>query len=571
MALSHFREKQKIIFWATAIILIPCFVVLFGTGAGRNGGGSNFPLLKIENDVVMKNDYMAFVNRMRAVNPRMNFEFSENGLAQAGILMYKVQQAKAANLNVSDEEAGTFIRRNPLFSDSKTGKFSSELYNTRLQNYYHLSTTEYRKGVDEVLLINKFDQMLNAGTVSPLAAYSAWAIDESQVTYSKFTAKADDFAKQAEGAIKDMDAEIAKAIETPEEYGLSNKDLYLPGKWRLEYIISEYNRMAVSKPSDDDIKNYFEEHKKDYKDKKLEDVKGEIAKKLLQERRAFAAERKIGEDIDSRLTALADKDIVTAQDVIKPLEKYAKRGFFTIGNTGSKVAAIPELMKLPAFAGSTELENFLSDIEVMDEVERKEKIAELKGNFNSRIRKKNLQSDQGVFKIRVLEFVPGQKKDPAKDAEFKKLIKQAVIKVEADKLAKNHAENMRIQYDSGKEEGIKFESVTQKLNEAPFASNADLKVDEATLVESAGMGSYEFYVLRGRSIPSYAEYSQLPANEREKKLRQINFMRRYGYQNYGIPPFRSSLWTNTLYSSGKIKLLYDFDHEGHDHEKGSEG
>ncbi|MHC4871166.1 MAG: SurA N-terminal domain-containing protein [Planctomycetota bacterium] len=568
MALTHFRNKQKIIAWVIAVPLIATFT-LFGLSPESMNSG-NADMLSVAGETISSSEFYDFRSRLQTVNPSVRL--SRDGreqLMQIGNLMYRLKIARDIGMKVSDEEIGSYTLKNPFFHDSKTKKFDQKLFKERLADNFKMNVTQYRTAVEEHLLLDKFDKALDStATVSPLEVYNVWAMDEAKVTYDAVSVKISDYKEKAAQSIKDIEKEMTDyAVENAGKYEMRKK-----GFFQLEYIMSRFSAMPAVKPEAAELKKYFMENKDDYKDKSFEKVKSSIEKKLIDENRQSAAARKIKTEVDTLVAEIsADYEIVSAQVIMDLLKKSGIKGIES-GVSGKELLTIDKLEKHALLGSCPELADMLKDIDsIEDKAEQDKKIAVLKANFNERVNEKNLANKIGVFKVRITDYRPGQALDIKTDAAFRKMVKDIIIDKKAAELAENAIEEMRTAVLDGKTEGLKFEKKTEKLSKVRDLSGADINIDEPTLAEKTA-DEFSLKVLRSRAIPSYAEFSQLPTDKREQfKRRAVMFSRGFSAGRYGyIPGNRFRLWSLEGGKANPVKILIKMeaekdDHEGHDH------
>lgn len=555
MSLTHFRNKQKIIAWIIAIPLIATFT-LFGLSPKTGRGAAD--LISVDGEVVSEPEFSSFRSRLRAINPGMRFyPDQERQLMQIGFMMYQLKQAKEIGIKVSDEEIGSYTLKNPFFQDPKTKKFDQKLFKRRIADYFKMNVAQYRRAVEEHLLLDKFQKAIDStSTVSPLEVYNIWAMEQAAVTYDVISVKTSDYKEKAAESFEDIEKEMASYVEeNSNEY-----EMRRPGLFQLEYIISKYDAMPVIKPDAGEVKKYFMEHKDVYKDKTFATVKKEIEEKLIRENQKAAAARKIRTEVDSLISQIsADYEIVSAEVLMERLKKTGVAGLES-GLSSKDTLTLENLEKHPVLGACPELMDLLKNIDMKEKAKRDPDIAELKTNFNKRKNEKNLSNEVGVFKIRIVEYKPGEPLDIKSDAAFRKMIKDRVINKKAVALAEAAIEDMRIAILDGKTEGLKFETKKEKLSKVRGLGGADIRIDEPGLPEKTTDG-FSVKILRSRSIPSYAEFSQLPTEKREQyKRRAIRFSRGFSYGRYGyLPGNRYRLWNLENEKKNPVKILVKFE------------
>lgn len=565
MALTHFRNKQKTIAWIIAIPLIATFT-LFGL-TNRSANNRNVDLVEVDGDVITSSEFNSFIEKQRAVNPGMRFSGGVDGIRQVGYMIYRIKVAKEIGFEVSDAEIGSFILENPAFKNPETGKFDEKTFNNRLTNYYRMNPTQYKAAVADHLMLEKFENALDStALVSPLEAYNFWAMENAEIKYDLLTVKTSDYIAKAKEDIED----IEKAMRDYVSENSSSAEMRKPGQFNLEYLISRYDAMPIIRPSSKEIKDYYNAHKDDYKDKKFDDVKDQIEKKLITENKEQAAKRKIKTEVDTLLTAKSgDFETLSAAVVMDMLNKNKILGIES-GNTG-KLLTLDEIRKHSLLGSCDDLINTLESIDQEENSEHQQKlINQLMTNFNERKTSGNMSNEVGVFKIRVLDYKKGEPYDIETDAKFRAKIKDKILNKKAGELAERDIEEIRIALLDGKSEGYKFESKTEKMNQVRDLISPDINLNEPTFPAKTADG-FSLKILRERKIPTYAEYSMLPTDKRtEFRRRATMFSRGFSAGRYGyIPGNRFRLWNIEAVKNNKINILVKMNeeesHEGHNH------
>jgi len=196
MVFKFFRKRRnfKIIMWATAILIIPGFLIW---GIGVTGGGREKNLAAVVNrSPITLRDYYAQVGE---VEKRYRSMFGENYDRFAANLNIEqsvieemirerilIQQASRRRIRVSDSDVVEAVRSDPAFKDEK-GNFSQDLFSRIIGNMPPGELKKIEAGVRKQLLMNKLRQQVTAeGKISVTDA----EVDE-YVAKNKFAATMD--------------------------------------------------------------------------------------------------------------------------------------------------------------------------------------------------------------------------------------------------------------------------------------------------------------------------------------------------------------------------------------------
>lgn len=549
MPLRQIRERQKIIIWVTAIVLVPIFAFTFGVP--MNQVGADRPLLEVQDTVYSQRECDAFLHRMRATQDLM-LPRTFMGYRYAGMLLLQLQAARAAGLGVADAEIGTFVReRLPQFVDAETQRFDQAKYREHLRTRLNIDPAEFRLGVEEALLLKKFEELLRGSAIaSPLESYALWAQSQSKVTYDRVGVTVEDYADAARAGIADMEQAVAAYLE--EHAG--QRDLLTPGQWRLEYIVVPFDATEPGVASEEEVARYFGEHRDAYQDKTLDEVREEVQAAVVREKQRAAAEYVVAEDVDRTLARLAAPGTtVTAEAVIQGnavLKAQADQGKVQIGDTGEKPLTPQEMLNHPVLGNCEALVELLAAVDrIADDTERQEAVARLSMNFNER-GEANLQNEKGVFKVRARSYTVGEARDPEEDEEFRKRLVQTIIDTRARELAREAIEALRQKVLDGTLEGVPVETEEDKslfgVPELAALAEPEATVDLPTEVRETEEG-FGFLILRARHVPTYAEYQIQPETVRDRYRREALFRMRYMGRE------RQTLWQQA--ADAEVRLL----------------
>ncbi|MFH0910449.1 MAG: SurA N-terminal domain-containing protein [Planctomycetota bacterium] len=558
MALSMLRERQKYIIWITAIILIPSFVVFIGVGSSRRQGIQDPPVLRIDGEKILWSQYRDFVRRMQAMNAiREDLPFGSPAvIRQVGLVLLQVSEARERGLRVSEEEIGRLYALSfPQFAPRENQPFDRQGFEKHLRVYLQMSPLEFRKAAEEWLLLNRFQYFLNSGVVSPLEAYSFWVTFEAAATYDVVEVKTADYRPAAEEAFRGHeDAEIDKYLQANSK----NLDLFSPGKWTLEYLLVRPDPEAAKARTDRAVQAYYDAHREEYAAKTLDEARPEIEPVVAEEVRRETARRSLRDEIDPLLIEMAGAEGgVTAEKVVASptLQNLAKSGRLQIGATSPEALSAQELEQSEVLGRCPELTAFLTAMDrLSDAAKRAATISSIRENFNNRVAPPeggepiDFANANGAFKIRVLDYRPGALRDPKTDAGFREEIRARLLEERAESLARAAVKEKALQFSEGANVGSIVTRRTSKFYEVPALANAEVVAgvpDDAQPNESGD--GFEVRILRSRAIPSYADYTALPE---EEKKRDLEFLVHQGGE-------RLHSWQIDALRTGRVELLLE--------------
>ncbi len=300
------KNVTKVVLWGLLILILPAFV-LWGTGAGGRSkqGGPTFVGM-VNNKKITFNDFaqslsaircqiiLNYFNQPRVMDTLLNSKAFLGKLAWDRLLM--AEEARKANIKISNDEIVAFLKSHPLFS--RNGSFDDRLYSYILKNNFGLEPRTF----EEIVRSNLAIQRLN----------------------NKMTQD-----------IKVTDEEVI------ESYGLDNN------KFRISYLVfpaAKYtDRVSVD---DAEVRDYFEAHKNEFvspvkiNEKEdaaagaaplFDDLKGKI-KSFLSENKARDIAIKDADDQYKKLKDIMAKDgIDFASAAAKLGMKPGESAFFSRG------------------------------------------------------------------------------------------------------------------------------------------------------------------------------------------------------------------------------------------------
>jgi len=529
MALKHLREREKFIIWVAAILLIPSFILFFGTGLGRRPGTADWPVLRVDGEEVYLSAFRKFVHRMQIMGRLPGgIHFHEaNVMRHVGWMLAQLNDARAAGLQVSDEEVWTFVfERFPDWRPEPGEEFDQRGWTRFLETRLGITPVELRRGVEERLLLDRYQSTVDSALISPWEAYTYWAWDEAQATYDEIAVTTAQFRDRAEEALADREDEaIAAYIE---ERRLTDVDLRAPGKWALEYILVPAPEDVPARMVDRAVEDYYQAHTSEYEDKSLDEVRDAIREKVRPRVARRLARGYLRDEVAPVLTELAGTEgPVTAERVLEHehLERLTDKGIVTSGRTGPEPVTAQALWDHPHLGECLELVEFLKRFDRMTDAQtRAEELEPLRTNFNTRRAAggEDFAGPAGAFKIRVVRYTPGKMRDPQEDADFRAELLDKVRRDKAGELARAHLQDLAAQIaeeDAALEDldlaPAAVERNTEKLSQTPALAQPSVLPGVPTEVQHTADG-YRILVLRERAIPAYREFLTLEPDERAR-------------------------------------------------------
>jgi hypothetical protein len=236
--LKVFRNKTvaRIVLWAILIFTVPAFVIVGYMSSDRSGKKGPVFAGLIENKKVSFDDFAKSISSIRCQVVLNNFNNSKalesllKNKAFVGKLAWDrlilLQRAKMAKIKVSDADVVKFISSHPLFI--RNGKFDDRIYQYFLVNSLGLYPRSFEELTRENLMIQKLTDMISKD-------------------------------------VKISDTEVLR------DYERDNS------KFKISYVMIPSSAFTDKvKTSDEEIKKFYEEHKKEFalttKDKEGKDV-----------------------------------------------------------------------------------------------------------------------------------------------------------------------------------------------------------------------------------------------------------------------------------------------------------
>lgn len=553
MSLTMLRERQRFFLWMVAILVIPSFIILYGADSSATRHNASTVCI-IDGKPVSEDDYISYLRRMDLLtpNPVPNYPVfakseGEQRLLQVAGAQHIARVASEQGLQAFQEEVDTFIRKHPSFQTD--GVFDAKKLNETLKDY-NVSLVAFRNTIAEQMLISKFERIMDFSSIaSNQEAYRMWAMENTFVQYGKVEVPTADFKDAARAAIGDLDAAVDAYVQK------HPKDPLLKGEtqWKLEGIGLAYDDAKyLPTITEEEYQAYMDANAAAYKGKSLEDVKAEIRSFILRDRREKSARYVMDSTVGSILIKLAEKEVVTADDVLQ--SKYLENQKVASGETTGWVTAKQikdsktnliggEPLPETPTAGAKEalkkysLPEYLNYIDGLTGDERKNVIADLKRNFSKKDDKGGFAgyfyNQRCAFRVRIVDVKPGEPRNPKEDAALHESLVTRIVEEKAQKLAAEAIDKMRTTLI--KKDATEMATVPLVPQECKF-------VQQPSELENAIAGmpteafktadGYQFFVLQSRMVPTFEQFSALDSEEQNSYVQRAqqnnNRMQTYG-------------------------------------------
>ncbi len=569
MPLKHFRKRKQLIYWVTAIVVIPAFVLVFGSTGYvlREQQRPNPEVARIGEESIPWEDFYGFQapgghGRLPAVlgGRGLRFHYPPNRVMailapdlQAGdpdqaelvynrvctvLALALLREAEKAGVDVSETEVNQFVHERPYFFGVQEGKPFEEAYKKYLKRV-GLTSDEYLRGAREWLMIERYVQLTDQSLpASPSDAYVLYAREKTTCTYKKLVVRVtqamrEEAMDEIYGVTEENPEPDQKLVNVAVEKFLAkhrdDRRFWSKPKWRFEWVLAPFDALPVSLDRGD-VEAFFQAHKDEYEDKTLEDgsVFEEVQKRAKREKQRAIAARTLGEELATEVRDAMKRDEKLAlSDIQKRLGD--RRGVETGVSHPEKLLATDELklMEAEAIGASQELTGFLEDLDAMgDSEDRGERIARLQRHFDTR--KEPFACERGLFRIRLLEYRPSESRslkdeDGNIDAQLRVLVVDALQQEKAAAAARDLAETYADKIRKGEIEDFEtLETGSKEYQELrPQLREAALGEPEIfPLYGDEEVTGYEILMLTDRSIPSRKSFADLPADDRQRYLRQ---------------------------------------------------
>ncbi len=566
MALQKFRDKQKLIYWIVAIIVIPSFMI-FGYSQVFDYNPDRSKVGEIDNKIYSYQDFSDFYRRIQAVNSGQPVYFTvdgQNPWLQDSNAMFIIlalrDKALKRGIIVTDDEVATYIKGQFGYKGESAKELEDIVSNVLQKTSSLKSVYEYKKGVRDWLLVKKFLNVLDNTIFFPESfANITNTMHKTSITYGELNFPVADFTKVSQEEFNNLsEAELKNRAEKfiaeyqKIEYRRKYPFLWTDAKWKFEYIsIPLIVESLEPEVNDELIANYFKENIDRYKDDdgktpELADIKDKVTQDYLYFFRIQTAQDTFGNEYNRFLNRLAQN--IDAKDVDKNYDRVSladigndarlKERGLTVGTTGKELLTAFEIANDSVFTGSgiqyflTNLDNKLQYANEMDKLSKntdatKKIMDEYSKNFKGYSQfgmdLPFTSKDKILSKVRLIDYKGGSpRKLTDKDStELLASIKEAMIANRADNLAKEAAEKSATAL---KEQQKEIDGKEVKTNEGTFASLYDErggKLSELSLtaegetfgpVKDATDSGYSMYVVYKRDNDSISAQNVKPVS-----------------------------------------------------------
>lgn len=438
--LQKFRDKQKLIYWVVAIIVIPSFILLGFIEYLRGGPGKEV-IGRMGNTKYTWQEFMDFRARLRAVNGGRPIFFTISGYQpafneQLGEFFAMIFRDEAANygIDVSDEEIGTFIRMQFGYAGGDGAELQRMVERAVGSTIRLNSVYEYKMAVREWLCIKKFLEALDNTVLIPQTlAELSYGQEHTTYRYRKLFIPADQYLEEAKKELGALDKEdiLARAksfVDTHQTDTQRDAYPFLWGapKWRFDYIIVPLVVPELEPQADDaKLRAHYEANKarfaaEDGSERAYELVASEVAEDYRKSVREGNARATIGDEFDRFLTRQiksaggTDPNFEITLEMIGADSRLSGRGL-RAGVSGEQALTQEELLKNPLLENSG-IAYFLAGLDYRLRNMTPEKAAEELKTFTRSFRgmrmgnrEQPISGRDSLMRVRVLEYVPGGK------------------------------------------------------------------------------------------------------------------------------------------------------------------
>lgn len=506
MPLQKFRDRQKIIYWLVALIVVPSFVLLGFSGAFMSAPPPEVG--KYFGKKCTAVDFEQFQRRLYGVN-RGRPAYFVRGNPMTGemqpicsapltafLLLALIDDASRHGVEICDEEIATFIRAQIKY----TGKDNAEFRRVIQQQLDHRSIPlnsifEYQQAVREILTARKYLALIDNSLIIPRAfAELQFVQEDTEYSYQRVFVGNKEQQASAEKAINDLpETELLSRAEIfiRERQNAQNRHLspflWEKPRWQLEYITLPITPLAVN-PNAEKID---EEQIKTAKENQQTEAR-EIFKREFGE----FMRRKIRDSIAQEQTTVAPITLaeINADERLRKIK-------LTAGNTGEQLLTTEEIFATDAlkdFSAAALLLNYL-DMQICRQTDNAKDLASAQEAANNILQPYQksfrgypsmtgtgeeipLQGETGLLNFRVTQYASGAPRrlqnataDGMKtDADLLKEVKTALINEAANAQAMQKALEIQIALRDGKT----VENITtdkKKFNELNSTGLAKLR------------------------------------------------------------------------------------------------
>lgn len=507
MAISQlntvFAKHHRIIFGIFSVLIIIAFMDFLTPGTGLlDAFRGNGPSQNVGEVFGKKVSYADLNEQVRLdmlslqvfMNMQVNQSMREQLENQSFFNIANLEAARKANIQVSDEEVGRFLRN--IFRN-EAGKFNMEAYRNFVDNYLAsegFNENDLNKAARQYLTLAKFQDSLTAAAVATPGEMKLFY----NMLNEEFTVLAGEFAAA------DFEKSIKVDKKALDGYFNANRSRYtIPAKVQALVVTFPYNNyrsLAIKQVKDADVKNFYEQNKQlfsEVKDGKVvvqefKKVKNQVRSSAIaakaRELASNAAQRFAGSAYEAIGNVAAEQRLATFKKQLAAAKlKAVPTGVFNADSKSAGKIAEPALV--------SELASVFTDVPLSNAVAGKE--AAYIGYVTKLEPARNAEFKEVAPKV-TADFV---KAEAYKAAD--KRAGEAVAKLNALPIASRVARVKAMQSPKFKE--IKSFTLMNGSPELGYAAAAvgDLQVGEvAAPVRKAD--SVQILILAGRKAPAKA-------------------------------------------------------------------
>ena len=468
MALQQFRDKQKLIYWIVAPVVIVSFVLLGFTDAFNNDGRGGAVGMYFGKKCSLA-DFEQFNRRQFSLFHQPTFigtvgmggQFRPyfNQFVSSFVVMAMAEDARRHGVQVTDDEVGTFIRSQIHYTGNNVKEFRERLQREiTAKNLHFNSITDYQQTVRENLLARKFLALVDDSIIVP-NSFAEITCAQQRAEYAYKRAFVPSVAQKEAAAKEFSELPEAEQLSRVEAFITANQTpakryqyayLWEQPRWKIDFIQVPLAVPGLEpKITGEKVEAFFAANKNQYVNDKgeaqeLTAVREKVEADLRASERLANAQNTIKREYEAFLRRhernMADAEsaeVVKIEDVNADptLAKLALKA----GTSGAEAKTAEEIFAAPElkdFAKSGPALLAALDRQATTGVQRAEiaaraeknagndKIKEAKDkaleevigiyrkNFRGQAREKNsadapLVGENGLLKVRVAEYIPG--------------------------------------------------------------------------------------------------------------------------------------------------------------------
>jgi hypothetical protein len=412
-----FRRKQKYIYWIVAIIIIPSFVLVWGTdGLGTTQTQGDFIVGTANGRNIGYAEFDAF---QRRINGALGgYPLTLTGQPDAGtrtgelskmLFVYSLlEDAKKAGISASDLQVATYINNSHpgiMPAINKADPASRDRAINDFCRSMNLTPADLAQGIRDWQTIGNYvDAGSRLAAVSDESVYAVYSLNKADVVVKRVRIVENDALRElAKAEIMAKPEDELQTEARNHAAGRANDPRYRsPAKWRFSWVLVPFvPEDSIPQPTDAEIAASYEADRAGhYAGQTLEQAREHIiAEHFITPEVERQTTRNMTVDVDPQLRAQAE---LPAEELAK-LTQLAKYGVVA-GETGAAalpsrdvVAGLPEGIEMDFAAALESIDT--SSAEMRDSI-----VNELKAGYN--LTDRPYRSEKGLFRIRLLDYEP---------------------------------------------------------------------------------------------------------------------------------------------------------------------